>query len=69
MSKVDMKVFEEVKASSGYTSMTEMVYNMCEGDFYPTTDAMLECPYPDYKLKSTDLEEYNKQYEEYEKNF
>tara|TARA_R100000541_G_C1897352_1_gene84071 strand:+ start:87380 stop:87829 length:450 start_codon:yes stop_codon:yes gene_type:complete len=66
MSKVDMSVFEDVlEFYDG--GISDMLFNMCEGDFRVTLNSFKEYPaYPRYSLKESDPELYNKQYSAYQ---
>lgn len=66
MSKVDMSVFEDVLEVYQGSSLAEMLFNMCEGDFGVKLDSFKELPpWPCFSLKESDPESYAEQYEAY----
>lgn len=67
MSKVDLKMFEELAESLGYTSTECFVYDCCENDLALGRDYEFTNKCPLYPLSRTDKDEYNRQYELYRK--
>lgn len=66
MSKVDMSVFEDVLEVYQGDSLSEMLYNMCEGDFGVELPTFKKRPeYPRFSLKESDPELYEKMNTEY----
>lgn len=59
MSKVDMKVFEEVQQELGYDDINEMVYHMCE-DSIEFGNYEWKNEWPDFSLKKENPKEYQK---------
>lgn len=62
MSKVDLAVFEEFMEEFGYSDLGRTIYELCENDVYFGGNYVYTNSQPNWRLKSEDKDQYDKEY-------